>query len=469
MMNAMRGWAGRATLCAIVAVGQGEPPAVPTEPLTVQEAVDLAIRNQPAIRVASAEREAAEGGVGLARAAYLPSADARLGFNRATRNNVFGLTLPNGVIPAISGPVLSPSSGRSTFGSSAGILFSWEPLDFGLRGANVRVAEALERRAEAGVASSRHDVSLAVAHAYLMSLATRQAVMAAEATVERMRVFADAVGVFVRNDLRPGADESRAQAELARARIEQVRAERESEAALATLAESMGFAGEQVSVRPAGLLADPPASLAGTTPAETVVEGHPFAREQAASVVAAEARSEAADTQWRPTLQLQTAVYGRGTGARVDGTFEDGAGGLAPSEGNWAVGVTVTFDLFGFGEHRARQAIAAGDAARARAHEDRVAQQLRGDTARAAIAVRAARRVAEQTPVELEAARTLEEQALARYRAGLGTVLEVADAQRLLRQAEVDDALARLDLWRARLAQAAAAGDIEPLLAAGSR
>jgi outer membrane protein TolC len=75
-----------------------------------------------------------------------------------------------------------------------------------------------------------------------------------------------------------------------------------------------------------------------------------------------------------------------------------------------------------------------------------------------------ARRVAENTPVQLSAARALEQQSRARYDAGLATVVEVADAQRLLLQAEVGDAVARLGVWRARVAAAAASGDISVLL-----
>ena len=40
------------------------------------------------------------------------------------------------------------------------------------------------------------------------------------------------------------------------------------------------------------------------------------------------------------------------------------------------------------------------------------------------------------------------QQATARYQSGLGNIDEVAEAQRLLTQAEIDDALARLSVWR---------------------
>ena len=60
------------------------------------------------------------------------------------------------------------------------------------------------------------------------------------------------------------------------------------------------------------------------------------------------------------------------------------------------------------------------------------------------------------------------QQATARYEAGLGTIVELADAQRLSTQAEIDDALARLGVWRALLGVDAAAGDIQPFIASAN-
>jgi outer membrane protein TolC len=82
----------------------------------------------------------------------------------------------------------------------------------------------------------------------------------------------------------------------------------------------------------------------------------------------------------------------------------------------------------------------------------------------AAAMVQAARAIAANTPVQLAAAQQSESQARARYQAGLASIVEVADAQSLLAEAEVQDQLARIDVWRALLAQAAAQGSLAPFL-----
>ena len=43
-------------------------------------------------------------------------------------------------------------------------------------------------------------------------------------------------------------------------------------------------------------------------------------------------------------------------------------------------------------------------------------------------------------------------------------LLEVAEAQRLLLQAEIDEALSKLNVWRMQLSVATARGDLQPFL-----
>ena len=103
------------------------------------------------------------------------------------------------------------------------------------------------------------------------------------------------------------------------------------------------------------------------------------------------------------------------------------------------------------------------------ARAQQIEADLRAQWAVAVAQLEGARRVAANTPVQVEASRTAAEQAEARYRSGLGNIDEVAEAQRLRTQAEIDDALARLSVWRGLLAVATAAGDLQPFLAEASR
>jgi outer membrane protein TolC len=165
-----------------------------------------------------------------------------------------------------------------------------------------------------------------------------------------------------------------------------------------------------------------------------------------------------------PRVNVQTAYALRGTGATAGGTNLGGTRGLDFDTSNWAVGLTATFPLFDAFSLRERTRIEAQNERAERATYDRVVQELSAQVAQARAEMDGARRVAENTPIQLQAARVLEQQSRARYDAGLTTIVEVADSQRLLLQAEVGDAVAKLSVWRALVADAAARGDITPLL-----
>lgn len=457
----------RSTVRALVAVvsvlvvsrANSQESAPPTR---LKEAIAGAVASFAQVRAGKSDLSAAGEGVELAKKAYLPGVDLYLQWNDATRNNVFGLLLPGGNVPSISGPALEQTTSRGTFGSVAAALVHWEAVDFGARAAGVRQAEALRRRAEAGLRVTELEVSMGAMDSFLSVVAGDATVRAAEATVHRMEVFSEMVSVLAQNDLRPGADLSLARAELARARTELIRAEGIREQARVTLAEWLGRTGQRIDVDGAELLTLPSAA-APSAAAEAEQELHPLVQVGAAERDAAEARRDAAAAAYRPKVDLLAALYARGSGALLDGTFEGGSAGLWPETSNWALGVAVRFPLLDFvTRQETKMEEYRQQAAEARYENTR--DHMAAELERAQVGLDAAERVAENTPAELEAARALQTQARARYDAGLAPVLEVAEAERTLQRAETEDALARLQVWRSRFAVASAEGDLEPVL-----
>jgi outer membrane protein TolC len=170
------------------------------------------------------------------------------------------------------------------------------------------------------------------------------------------------------------------------------------------------------------------------------------------------------DRSFFPRFNLQSAFSARGSGASGSGALTGGSSGLAPTTVNWGAGVTVTFPVFDLFSIRQRKRVEQNNERAELAVYDRIVREVGAQMEQARAESEGARRVAQTTPLQLQAVRVLEEQSRARYQAGLGTIVEVADSQRLLLQAEVGDALARIGIWRARLLEAAARGDLSDLL-----
>jgi outer membrane protein TolC len=433
--------------------------------LTVMQAVEDAVRNYPSIRVSQEQLNAAEAGIRLARTAYLPRIDALAQLNRATRNNVFGLLLPQTVIPSMSGPVLGTNNFGTAWGSAVGTLVTWEPFDFGLRRANVGVAAADRAQSEAALNRTEFDVAAATADAYLTLVAAQETVRVAQAGVDRSETILRTVEALVKAELRPGADASRAEAELAAARTQWIQAQQATEAARITVSRFVGMEPARIVTAAPRLLQLP--SEQSVAPLDTAA--NPIEREQNAVVEQARARLKSLEHSYSPRFYLQGAAYARGTGAATDGRLLGGLNGLAPKEQNYVVGLTVSFPAMDLFAVQAREA-AQSAAVRAQAARSRqIATDLRAQWNAAVAVLEGARRVAANTPVQLSAARTAVQQATARYQSGLGNIDAVAEAERLLTQSEIDDALARLGVWRGLLAIAVAAGDIRPFAAEASR
>ena len=450
-----------ALLCAQGALvaqtpGGAQPSQVTSVSLTLEQAVQLARDNYPAVLEQRARAAAATEGVAVAHTAYLPRVDAIWQENRATHNNVFGLLLPQSIISPLTGPVL-PQTSDNVWGSAAGVLLSWDAIDFGLRKANVDVARAQQTAATASVVVSELDATAAAADAYLTVLAADAARGAAQANVDRLQVFLDAVRTLVTNQLRPGADQSRAEAELALAHNQVIQAQQTADLARITLAGTVGRPGARVDLVPSAL-SDPLAAAPVTAP----VESHPAAQAAAASIGVVQAREIALGRAALPHISFLSAASARNSGATVPGL--DATNGLWPRVPNWAAGVSVSFPIMDTFTVQPKRRVEAENELAARAAYQQTLLTVTTAQARAAAIHDAAAAIARNMATVLSAAQETELRARTRYNAGLAPITEVADAQRVLAQAESDAAVARLSVWRAVLAESQAAGDLTPFL-----
>ena len=447
-------------LTASVLSAQQPPPAS----ITISQAVEGAVRIYPSIRVTQEQMSAAAAGIRLAQTAYLPRVDTLAQINRATRNTFYGLLLPQGIIPGVDG--IPANNLGSVWDSGLGVLVSWQPFDFGLRAANVAAAASGRERAQAAVNRTEYDVSVATADAFLTVIAAQQTAEAARAAIDSWQVLQRSIHALVTAQLRPGADESRVQAELALAQTQIAQAEQAIEVARATLAQFLGVGPSQVNLNPGKLVSELPPERA-EPPLQTT--GHPFAAEQNAVIAQLQSQLNALDKTYYPQFFVQGLASARGTGMLTDGRRLGALNGLAPTVQNYGVGLTVTFPVMDKFAIREQEAMESANIRAGQAQYSVITTNLQAQFEIALATLSGARRVAANTPVEVSSARAALQQATARYQSGLAPIDDVAQAQRLLVEAQIDDALARLNVWRARLQIETARGNIQPFLAEASQ
>ncbi len=441
-------------------------PSGPAAHLSLAEALDYASANYPSVKAALEQKTAADRDVDVARAAYLPQVNLLYQINRSTVNNITGVLLPQAVIPSISGPVLADNS-HSAWNSGAGVLATWRPFDFGYRAAKVDAAREAASAAGQSVALTRLDVLTATSNAYMNLAAAQSLATVAQANVDRLHAVSAASHVLVDNKLRAGVEAEQADAAEALARTTLLGARNNVEQQRATLAKLVGRPGAALAIDDAPLLDSPPPQGPPQGPAG--LESHPSALGEAARVRQQSAQLRALDRSYAPQFDLVGSASERGGGKTTAGDYRGGDAGLSPDVGNWSVGVQVTVPLGAYPSLAAQQS---AQRARVRAERDRYDQTL-GDLAeqltQGQASLNSAEEIAKITPVALKAARTSEAQQRVRYQSGLATVVDVTAAEAALAQAESQDAIARLNVWRALAALAAARGDMSPLRAAAPK
>jgi len=212
----------------------------------------------------------------------------------------------------------------------------------------------------------------------------------------------------------------------------------------------------------AGPLLDAPEDI---TIQNVPAQRHPLAIVEQDRALEAKARLHVLNRSYVPRVEVQGTAYGRGSGAKGTGyPAPDSSQGVAPDTVNWAAGVSVKFNVLDFASNRSRSRVELANERREEQLYGQTIQTVTGRAARANIRLNAAQQIAQNTPLELKASRDAETLARARFQAGLATLVDVAEAQRLLVNAEIDDALGRLNIWRALERMAAAQGDLQPFV-----
>lgn len=190
---------------------------------------------------------------------------------------------------------------------------------------------------------------------------------------------------------------------------------------------------------------------------------HPAARAARASIDIVRARERILERSVFPRIALQSAASARASGAVVPGIAST-PNGLWPQVSNWVASVSVTIPVSGLFTVKPQQRVEAQNEIAERAHYDQTLATLQTQQLRALALLTAASAIAQNMPAVRKSAEDTQQRARARYDSGLASIIEVAEAQHLLAQAETDDAVARLGVWRALLAEAQAAGDLTPFL-----
>ncbi len=444
----------------VVKNATGQPVDI-NQPFTLAAVIQTALVNYPSIRAAMEKANAAGEGVHLAKTAYLPEVTFFSQVGRLTSNKTQGGFFSQYGLVSVAGPQRDNLSWRMNWYTAVGTYVDWEPFDFGLRRANVNIARTEVRHAVSNIELTKFDVAARAGNEYLKLLASLKLVLAAQANVDRTKVLEIFVRQMVLAGLRPGADLSKAEADLASAQTGLTQAKEEVELNRSDLAQAIGLPGKDIKINAESFVKSPENMSIPELPIET----HPLLVNETNLIQTIRAREVALQKSGLPRFNLVGALNSRQSGLRADGSIMGGANGLFPGRYNAMFGFLIDFTPTQLIAIHDKEKIAVANEHAEQARYEEMADEVLGRRARSSTRLQAAIQIAQETPIQLEAARAAELQYSSRYKAGLSTIVDVADAQRMLTQAEINDAIAKLSIWSALLEESVAQGDLKPFLA----
>lgn len=439
-------------LIALPALGAPEPPAAPAVPaMTLRQALDYAHAHQPALLASRARVAAARADAVVLRALYLPRVGASAQVLEGTANNTTASYASSPLLDVVRvGGTTSTATGTWTPSPSTfvGVGVRQELLDFGRLSAQAEAADRLAEAEQERSGAELLDLDLGVEETYFAVRAARSVLDAADGAWQRAKVHRDLARAAVKAGLRPPIEQTRAEADFTRFEVGLVRARGGLAVAQNLFAAAVGFNGPSLDA--AG---DEPAPAELPDASQSLKEleqREPRLREALARWRAQQARTSAIGAELRPDLSFSAALTGRAGGATPSGSgVVPAGGGWLPTVPNWDALIILSWPLFDPAVMARREASRQLEEAR-RAEAEAVKQRLVAALERAFEEAQVARAGVPALERAAEAAQANQQQAEARFKAGLGTSVELADAEALLTQAQIDLALGKFDYARAR-------------------
>ena len=380
--------------------------------ITLQEAMRSAQRDPPAVLVAYAEYRNAQAERAYAQGAWLPAFTAQ-----GSGGYTYDERRPLPTVPEAASEALEVRGE---------LKLEWLAVDVA-RGGRIDSASASERARRFDVDAMRSRAVLLAAELYLRAGAAIELVRDAELSLGRRQDQHRATTELVKAGTRSPLDAQRAQVEVLSAEYALELRRTDQSATFSALAAALGRSPDQL-VRPATTSADFPVRVESATQAKRVARDHRAELRAAAANVSASRRAyDAAVGQRWPAL---------GLAATGSAAYVDARSGVA-IEGRQLTAAGVGFMRWNGLDPAVWMQASVSDAAAQLAQREQAEQvhAIESEAVGAFYTLSRARIWHQRAVAVLEAAKVTRDAQNGRYRAGLGSLLELLDAEDLEQQA----------------------------------
>ncbi len=422
-------------LSSASALAQQAPPSEPpAKVLSLEQALRTARENQPQLRQAHASTQAAHARANQSLAPLLPQVSGTASYQRTTAN--FSAR-PGSVPSQFSGA--GASNSWSTFNFfNFGLSASQLLWDFNRTSGQWEAAKAGAEAQGYSEKTTLQQVLLSVSGAFYNARAQKALVSVAQETLANQQRHLEQTQGFVEVGTRPQIDLAKVRTNVANARVDLVNAQNGYATARAQLNQAMGVEGPtdyDVADNPLPPVEGEESGI--DILVEQAIKARPELAALANQIRAQQLTAGAIQGGFWPSLGVSTA-------------FTDAGQDLSALGWNWNAQATVSWQIFQGGLTKAQVAEAEANLRGLRAQLDAERQTVRLELEQARLAVRAAKETLAANAEALTNAREQLRLAEGRYQTGLGSSLELSDAQLALTSVEAKRVQADFSLSSAR-------------------
>lgn len=406
-------------------VAAGCAVALPGTPLSLSEAVQMALRSHPDTRAAAARLDNTQGLEGVARANASPQLTGTLGTSTSKVGDL-----------------------ASTDSAQAQLKLSYVLFDFGQRSSAIEAARANSVAAQLDTEATAQSVMLTTAEKYFAHVDALESASAAQASVASAKLSLDAAQTRFNAGLTSRLELLQAQSMLSSAELAEVRAQASVSLAEAALAQQLGLrANARVALAPVVAPTEVDLPQLETLMVQAKLQ-RPEASAARSRLSAAAAQKKAAQASGKPTLSTSA------TGGR---TSYFGHSGATNQSG---IGLTLEIPLFDGGMAKSQRQQARAQESLAEANLDTELRAVELDVVQAHSQLKASQSAYRSAQLFLDAATQAQDQAQGRYVAGVGSMTDWLDTQAKLASARQQHITALLDWHSAKLSLARAVGSL---------
>jgi outer membrane protein len=427
-----------AVLLAAAPAATPAPAAPAVRVLTLDEALSIGRSRQPQLRQARATAEAARGRVDQALAPLLPQLNGSARWQRSSGRAGSALALPTTPTVVGGGTAFVPSSGATELYSLSltGSLLVW---DFGQTWDRWRASQASARSQGESERATAELVDLNIRANYFNAVAMKALAGVARDALDNEAKHLDQIRNFVEVGTRPPIDLVTERVNYANARVKLIQAENSYATARVQVEQAIGA----TDLGPWDVAETGLPSVAGEEASLDVLLEEALKARPDISALAEQLRAEeltvcAIQGAYGPSLGISAGV------SDTRGNFSDSSSTV------WTSTATLTWPLFQGGQTRGQVREARANLSGLEAQLEQVRQQVRVDVEQARLGVRAALATLSAAEEASQAARERLTLAEGRYETGVGSLLDLSDAQLGLTTALGQQVQAQFQLAAAR-------------------